>query len=180
MTPTDSTAPSCAHDLDAFGILRQCHDHILSKLEVLEAVAVDLERRAEFSDAELARLCDVITMLDTAIPIHSADEEQTLFPALRARPPFEGTEGTPMDCMEQEHGLHKALMIALKRAIMKRDPAATATAARHMVTEYRGHIDKENSILFPMAQQVLSDPAEVRALTLAMQARRRALDVDAC
>jgi iron-sulfur cluster repair protein YtfE (RIC family) len=149
-------------------------------MTVLEGVADDLSRAGTFSDATLARLCEVLAMLDTAVPLHAADEEQTLFPVLRDLPPFKGTEGTPMDCMESEHGLHQQLMAQLKRSIMKHEAEATANAARLIVTEYRGHIEKENEILFPMAQQIVTDAATIADMTAAMQQRRRKAGLGGC
>ena len=179
--PSGSAAPdACEHAPDAFGILRSCHDHILERMTVLEGVADDLGRTGAFSDAILAHLCEVLTMLDTAVPLHSADEEETLFPVLRELPPFKGTEGTPMDCMEGEHVLHRGLMADLKRSIMQKDAGATCEAARRIVTEYRGHIEKENEILFPMAQQVVTDASVVERMTAAMQARRRRAGLGGC
>jgi iron-sulfur cluster repair protein YtfE (RIC family) len=183
LTPQDHAGtgkPTCNHGLDAFGILRSCHDHILERMTVLEGVAEDLARTGAFSDAILARLCEVLAMLDTAVPLHSADEEQTLFPVLRELPPFKGTEGTPMDCMEGEHALHQGLMAVLKRSIMQKDASATCDAARLIVTEYRGHIEKENEILFPMAQQIVTNAATLDQMTAEMRERRRRAGLGSC
>jgi iron-sulfur cluster repair protein YtfE (RIC family) len=157
MTPTQTqtqagVAPAqqtkcCGHH-DAFAILHDCHEHILERLGKLETLGRELKSAPVIEERHLAVLADVLTFLDTAVPMHSADEEQTLFPRLReAIGPSAGH--TPMDCMEQEHVQHQALLAALKRAVVKRDPAATAQAALSIVSEYREHIGKEEDVLFP-------------------------------
>jgi hemerythrin-like domain-containing protein len=186
MTLTDTippTAPdtSCLHELDAFGILSRCHEHVLQKLQVLEGVADELERQRTFDDSRLARLCDVLTMMHTAIPLHSADEEESLFPELRRRQPFAGMQGTPMDCMEHEHVGHRRLLVELERAIFLRDAEAAARTCRAVAVEYREHIGKEEQVLFPLAKEVLADdPAAVALMTQQMRERRAAAGLLRC
>lgn len=165
-------AGACAA-LGAFDILAHCHEHILGKLERLAALADELQREPAFDERRLAQVADVLAFLDTVIPIHSADEEQTLFPRLRKLPQFAGTVGTPMDCMEQEHVGHRRLLAAFRRDVMLRRPADAARAARAIVAEYRDHIAKENEVLFPFAREALEDARVVQAMADEMRARRR-------
>jgi iron-sulfur cluster repair protein YtfE (RIC family) len=180
--PTDSAHASACATEDAFGILAHCHEHILEKLGVLETISTRLRDEPTFDDSILAGFCDVLTFLDTAIPMHSADEEQTLFPRLREREPFAGMlgEGTPMDCMESEHVTHQAMMAELKKQIMRRDAELAVRAARTIVSEYREHIGKENEILFPMARQIITEPALIETMTVEMRARRQAAAIGGC
>ena len=179
--PDTARAASACATANAFDILLHCHEHILSKLQVLEQTARDLDATGSFEQRHLAGLGDVVTMLDTAIPMHSADEEQSLFPRLRALPEFEGAAGhTPMDCMQDEHVQHQKLMAALKRAVMQRDVGRTVMTARHIVAEYRGHIEKENEVLFPFAREKLTDPRLIEELTEEMRGRRREAGLLAC
>ena len=161
----------CCNEHDAFGILHDCHEHILQRLGRLEETARDIEAAAGLEESHLARLGDVLAFLHTAIPIHSADEEQSLFPRLRAA--MKAAPGTtPMDCMEQEHVQHRAQLQRLERAIVKRDAGAAARAARAIVTDYRSHIGREEDVLFPWARGVLARPAVVAQMTAEMRARR--------
>lgn len=165
--------PSACATLGAFDILAHCHEHILERLSRLSALADDLQRDPAFDERKLAQVADVLAFLDTVIPIHSADEEQTLFPRLRKLPRFAGTDGTPMDCMEQEHVGHRRLLAAFRRDVMLRRPADAARAARAIVAEYREHIAKENEVLFPFAREALDDPRAEAAMADEMRARRR-------
>lgn len=171
---------SCIAHSDAFAILSHCHEHILEKLDVLEGVGRELIESPDLQDRHLARLGEVLAFLDTAIPLHSADEEQSLFPRLRALPPFFGIDGTPMDCMEAEHVEHAALKARLKVAIVKRDAEAAGRCALTMTAAYRDHIAKEEEILFPTARLTLTDPAILETMAEEMRARRREVGLLDC
>lgn len=179
LTHDDLDTDCCSHKL-AFEILSTCHEHILERLTTLEAVGRDLVDSTEITEVHLAQLGDILAFLDTAIPIHSADEEQSLFPRLRDRPPFVGVEGTPMDCMEAEHVNHGQLKARLKVAIVKRNAAAAGRYALEMAGEYRAHIQKEEEILFPMAREIITDAATIDAMTREMRARRREVGLLNC
>jgi iron-sulfur cluster repair protein YtfE (RIC family) len=169
----------CCDHHDAFAILHDCHEHILQRLARLEQLGRELQQAPALEDRHLAVLGDVLTFLDVAVPMHSADEEQTLFPRLReALGPTAGH--TPMDCMEQEHVQHQALLAGLKRAVVKRDVAATAQAALAIVSEYREHIGKEEDVLFPWARRTLANPVIVGAMTQQMRQRRVAAGMPSC
>jgi hemerythrin-like domain-containing protein len=164
-------ATKCCGHHDAFAILHDCHEHILERLTRLETLGRELKAAAVIDERHLAVLGDVLTFLDTAVPMHSADEEQTLFPRLReALGPMGGP--TPMDCMEREHVQHQALLAALKRAVVKRDAKTAGQAALSIVAEYREHIGKEEEILFPWARKTLADPVVVESMTRQMRQRR--------
>lgn len=180
----NATAPdttTCA-TRGAFDILAHCHEHISERLADLAALAEGLERDRRLDEPRLAVLAGCLAFLDTVIPIHSADEEQTLFPRLRALPEFQGAHGhTPMDCMEREHVDHRALMAALKRDVMLGRAEAVARSARAIVASYREHIARENEVLFPWAREQLADPAVVKRMTQEMRERRRAAGLlDGC
>jgi iron-sulfur cluster repair protein YtfE (RIC family) len=171
--------PKCCGHHDAFAILHDCHEHILERLGRLETLGRELDGAPALEERHLAVLADVLTFLDTAVPIHSADEEQTLFPRLReAMASLPGR--TPMDCLEQEHVQHQSLLIALKRAVVKRDVVATAQAALSIVKEYREHISKEEQVLFPWARETLTDRVVVEAMTQQMRQRRVAAGLLSC
>jgi len=167
------TGGGCSQHSSAFGILSDCHEHIGQRLSVLEDVARQLGTDDKLTDAQRSSVADVLAFFEKAIPLHSADEEQTLFPRLRERPPFAGTVGTPMDCMESEHVEHAALRSRLTEALEAGDGTGIGRAARALAAEYRSHISKEEQILYPMAREVLTDPALLDVMAEEMRARRR-------
>lgn len=171
-TPLPAPDASCCSQLAAFEILTTCHEHILERLAVLEQVGDDLQKSEQIEDHHLARLGELLAFLDTVIPIHSADEEVSLFPRLRKLGPFVGAEHTPMDCMESEHVGHGEQKAQLKVAMVKRDAAKAGRCALTMVREYRTHIRKEEDILYPMARELLTDADEIATMTEEMRGRR--------
>jgi hemerythrin-like domain-containing protein len=124
------------------------HARLLSVLDQLEDLARGLNSSAGMV---LARIEALGRQLLGAEP-HHAREEKVLFPALRAR----GIDGPP-DVMEAEHHelrtlKHQVVDLAAKAAMG--DAGATdqlRSAAQTLVGLLRGHIEKEDSILYPMA-----------------------------
>jgi hemerythrin-like domain-containing protein len=88
---------------------------------------------------------------------HHAKEESALFPAMiKAGVP---ARGGPIDVMLEEHEQGRALLAAMETGA----PDERATAARRYIALLRDHIDKENNVLFHLADAVLDerDQAEV-------------------
>jgi hemerythrin-like domain-containing protein len=82
---------------------------------------------------------------------HHAKEEASLFPAMvKAGVP---SEGGPIAVMLAEHAQGRALIAAIAEGI----GAARAAAARDYVDLLRAHIDKENDVLFPLADAVIDE-----------------------
>lgn len=137
-------------------------------------MARSLQEEASFTEHHLASLGDVIAFLDAAIPIHTADEENTLFPLLRRHPDFAAAAGTPMDTVESQHRAHRDMRRALDVGIIHRNPTGTTNAALRMVVDYRHHMACEEEILYPLARKLLADDAVIQWMTEEMRARRRA------
>jgi len=86
---------------------------------------------------------------------HHAKEERCLFPALaKAGVP---TEGGPVAVMLAEHIEGRALIAAMGAG---EDSRRRVEAARRYVQLLRDHIEKENGVLFPLADAVLDDHAQ--------------------
>jgi hemerythrin-like domain-containing protein len=85
---------------------------------------------------------------------HHDKEERYLFPALvEAGVP---SEGGPVGVMLAEHVEGRTLIQAMRTD----DTAGRAEAARRYVRLLRDHIDKENDVLFPLADAVLAERAQ--------------------
>jgi hemerythrin-like domain-containing protein len=83
---------------------------------------------------------------------HHAKEEQSLFPAMvKAGVP---SEGGPVAVMLDEHARGRALIVAIADGA----GAARTAAVREYVDLLRAHIDKENDVLFPLADAVIDPP----------------------
>lgn len=127
-------------------VLRDEHRVILSALDLLEAAASRAAVPAGWWE-------DAIGWLRSfADRNHHAKEEEALFPAMiKAGVP---SGGGPVDVMLEEHAQGRALIAA-----MADDAGGRPGSARAYVRLLRNHIDKENGVLFPLAEAVLDEQA---------------------
>jgi hemerythrin-like domain-containing protein len=130
-------------------ILHDEHRLILRVLLSLEAAAERLGGGGALPEGLWAGL--IGWLRDFADRNHHAKEEGALFPAMiKAGVP---ARGGPIDVMLEEHAEGRALL----RLMETGEPDERAGAARRYVGLLRGHIDKENEILFPLADAVLDE-----------------------
>ena len=133
-------------------VLRDEHRIILRALDMLEMAAAQLARGRPLPDGWWPEI--VAWLRSFADKNHHAKEESSLFPAMvKAGVP---SEGGPIAVMLEEHERGRALV----RAMEAGEAAVRAAKAREYITLLREHIDKENGVLFPMADAVLDDRAQ--------------------
>ena len=134
--------------------LREEHRVILRALALLELAAGRLARADALPDGWWERL--VAWLGAFADLCHHAKEERHLFPALvDAGVP---SEGGPVAVMLAEHAEGRGLLEAMRAG----EPARRTEAARRYVQLLRDHIDKENGVLFPLAEAVLEEGVQHR------------------
>jgi hemerythrin-like domain-containing protein len=147
-------------------ILSREHRLIEKVLGALDAAASEAERGQV---AEPARLAELLAFLrEFADRCHHGKEEDILFRRLGER--GLGPEHGPVAVMLYEHELGRSHIRDMGEALPEIGTEAGrlrfARAARAYVTLLTGHIMKEDNILFPMADQVLSEEDQ-RDLTAA-------------
>ncbi len=147
-------------------VLREEHVVILRALTLLEHFGERLEAGELVDQQELAWLRAFFCIF--ADRCHHGKEEQHLFPALERRGITR--EGGPLGVMLQEHEEGRALLGAMAEGNDRR----TAEAIRAYVRLLRVHIDKENGVLLPLAEQVLSEE-EQRELAQAFEQVEQAI-----
>jgi len=136
-------------------VLREEHRVILRALGVLEVAAARLAGGRPLPEGWWPEI--IWWLRGFADKNHHTKEETSLFPAMvKAGVP---SVGGPIEVMLEEHQRGRALV----RAMEAGEPAARAAKAREYVTLLREHIEKENGVLFPLADAVLDAPAQ-RAL----------------
>lgn len=108
---------------------------------------------------------DVSDWLASELKTHNHAEEQLLFPLLD--PHFPG--GGPTFVMRAEHTHLWALMDQLGTALNEAKGREAKEAGHALIDHLRAHIDKENRILYPMAERMLS-PQELEALAAVLSA----------
>jgi hemerythrin-like domain-containing protein len=142
-------------------ILREEHRVILRALDVLDAAAGRLAAGSGPPGAWWAEL--VAWLREFADGVHHAREERSLFPALaRAGVPV---AGGPVGVMLAEHDEGRGHIRAMEGGA----GGARVEAARAYARLLRDHIDKENGVLFPLADAVL-DEAATRAVAREFEA----------
>ncbi len=138
-------------------ILREEHDNILRGLEVLEACSEKLKDCQRVAPATLEGLIEFFRLY--ADQTHHGKEEDLLFPAMIEH--GFSREAGPIHCMLADHEHNRALtreMIQAAAAYRAGDKEAGlrfAGAADQYVQALRDHIQKENLVLFVMADNTL-------------------------
>ena len=133
-------------------VLREEHRVILRALGLLEAGANRLAGGGALPEGWWARIIEWLRAF--ADRNHHAKEERYLFPALaKAGVP---AAGGPVAVMLAEHVEGRALMATMEAG----EPRGRLDAARRYVQLLRDHIDKENGVLFPLADAVLKTHAQ--------------------
>lgn len=143
-------------------VLKEEHRLVLEMLKVIGAVCAKLDKGEAVDAGHLASIIDFIrTFTDQC---HHAKEEKLLFPAL-AKVGLPATDG-PVAVMLREHALGRSLVRSMDEALaaMKKGDvggaAAFAENARKYIELLGNHIDKEDHVLFVMADQRLSPGAQ--------------------
>lgn len=124
------------------------HDEALTRIEGMEGAV---------RDSDWPGVQRVATWLFQELKAHNEAEEAHLFPLMD--PHFGGAHG-PTQCMREEHRLLWDLTQRVLGDLAEgapRDPAVSARTALQLAASLRSHIEKENKVLYPMAERLLSD-----------------------
>jgi len=147
-----------------FHILKHEHRIIERVLRSLDGVCERLDRGTPVPASVLLEIVDFIT--NFADQHHHGKEEQLLFPALeRSGIP---RQGGPLAVMEHEHQIERELMADLRQSLDSyADGDASATrgfveAGRAFLSLLVGHIEKEDSILFRIGDEVLDEALKAK------------------
>lgn len=136
--------------------LRDDHVVILRAVTLLEGLGDDLARGAPVDREALGWLVDFFRAF--ADGCHHRKEEEHLFPALERH--GIPRAGGPVGVMLHEHEVGRVLLAAIAQA----DGAEAADAIEKYGTLLRLHIDKENGILFRLADVVIPETEQRRLL----------------
>jgi len=171
-----------AHNFsDPTGLLSDCHRRIEMFIGSLRAIARVIDTAP--SDQTRQALETALRYFREAAPKHTADEEESLFPRLRAlRSPEVETAFSKLEQLEDEHRwaepLHAQVeSLGLEYLSHGQLSPARVAAFRRAVTQlsamYQRHIAVEDGTLFPVAAKALSD-ADKQAIAAEMAKRRAA------
>jgi hemerythrin-like domain-containing protein len=165
---------------DPIGLLGDCHRRIERFLSVLVQIA-DEARGGSLCEQQREAWNTALRYFREAAPKHTADEEESLFPRLRAisRPEVEALLAR-VDTLEKEHA-HASKdhdeVDRLGRLWLEDGNLSPAQVVRlstvlgQLADLYRRHIAMEDGEVFPLATAVLSAP-DRRAIGGEMASRR--------
>lgn len=150
----------CEFD-DPIGVLKDCHRKIKRSLHVLWVIA-DRAAGRELTGEEITAVRSAMDCLRVEVTRHTADEEQSLFPRLRGETISGDSEelGVLEDNRRQAdrlhaivHSLYSAWISA--RALRPESQLRLLSCTETLKRLTEQHIQVEEQIVFPRAQQVL-------------------------
>jgi hemerythrin-like domain-containing protein len=139
--------------------LRKEHEAILKMLEATERAAETMARGKSVPPQILSGILEFFQLF--ADRCHHGKEEDLLFPLLETK--GLPRQGGPVGVMLHEHTLGRNLIREMADAAQAMEaglesaPALWSQSALRYVDLLRSHIQKENNILFVMAERLLSD-----------------------
>jgi len=159
-------------------LLLACHERIRHFTRL--AIELGAARQAP-RDQIVDAAHKVVRYFGEALPLHAADEDESIAPRLRGLDP---AVDEALDSMSREHEAHRAPLSrllehcrSLSSAPEKIDQLApeVAALAAELEEAFRGHLEREERVVFPAMLKYLE--TSVRAEILAeMRARRGAPD----
>jgi hemerythrin-like domain-containing protein len=136
------------------------HEHrvIEQAMRALEGMCLRMRLGGNVPDRELVKLLDFIR--NFADGFHHEKEERYLFPALE-QIGINGENG-PLAFLRNEHETEKRLLPELELAVeeYRHDPASGekfVSAALQLKDHLIGHMQREDAILFRLAEEMLDD-----------------------
>ncbi|MCW9024297.1 MAG: hemerythrin domain-containing protein [Gammaproteobacteria bacterium] len=133
-------------------------DHMTDDHKHCDKLFLDTENAVSAGDWETAR--NAGENFFQSIENHFAMEEQILFPEFEQS---QGSEMGPTQVMRYEHEQIRGLLAALRQALEAEDRDEFLGEAETLMIFMQQHNAKEEMILYPMADQVFSDSAQVLA-----------------
>ncbi|HEV2136161.1 MAG TPA: hemerythrin domain-containing protein [Terracidiphilus sp.] len=149
---------------DPIGMLTDCHRRIENFLRVLELVCHRATGRA-LTEEESSAVQASLDYFRRGGRRHTADEEESLFPRLRAQLSAENFK--ELDGLEHEHEFADARHAEVDDlytrwisvgTLSEAESRRLAAAVDELVRMYTGHIRIEEEIVFPRAAKVLDAP----------------------
>jgi iron-sulfur cluster repair protein YtfE (RIC family) len=163
-----------------FDLLMECH----GRIRQFAALAVHVGRHRDSPDDECVEACARVERYFTeALPLHVADEEESLLPRLRGQ---DADVDRALATMAEQHAHHEPMLAALLDASMgvrerPSDPerrAALYEAAVALEAELINHLQLEEQVVLPAIGQHLSADDQTQIVD-ELRARRVAERSDA-
>ncbi len=147
--------------MNAIEILKDEHRMIISVMDILEKICLVMEDGKKVDPADLEQIVEFLKVF--ADHSHHAKEEDLLFPAMeKAGVP---REGGPIGVMLAEHDEGRGYIQEISAGIEKYKINGSGAEeiienAQNYINLLRQHIDKEDNILYMIAERSLSSDAQ--------------------
>jgi iron-sulfur cluster repair protein YtfE (RIC family) len=161
---------------DAVDLLLECHVRI-------RAFLATARRLGEAGDAEAALVAETARQVHRyfthALPLHAADEEESILPRLRGREP---ELDAALEVMARQHQEHRPPLQVLVSACasLAGDPGrcaqlgpTIAAATTELERHFADHLAREEAVIFPAMRRLLDREADA-AITTELRRRRQA------
>lgn len=157
---------------DAIALLLGCHQRIRH----FTRVAVDLSRWEAPPDQVQAAARGVHRYYTQALPLHEADENDSIYPRLRAAAPPSELAAANQAMVDQHRGLDTRIAALIPQwEAVARDPLHaenTGPEAAALLAAWNDHLDLEERVIFPALRSWLS-PEDLAAIRVEMVERRK-------
>lgn len=155
---------------DPVALLCACHEKVRRFANLTLRLDEHLAHKGRDAEARRAA-ADILRYFDQAAPLHHDDEEQDLFPALRALGDAELTER--IDAIEAEHAGLARMWQQVRQwlcAIIDEDPYSRPTCLDAFAQAYPDHADREERDIYGAATRLPA--ADLQRIGQVMARRR--------
>ena len=149
---------------DLVDLLRACH----ARIRHFSALAYEAATRHDAPADQVKEACArVERYFREALPLHVADEEESIAPRLRGLSPEVDRALDTMEHQHEQHGPRLAVFLRMVAAV-GRDPHALrfkdtlATIARDLERDFAEHLALEEAVIFPAIRELLSEKIQAR------------------
>ena len=149
---------------EIFGILVKEHENILKIAEILEKECRALESRKEQAANKEFFMSVISFIKDYADRFHHAKEEKILFKEFETCVNEGRVHCNPVEQMLFEHDKGRAAVKLMVEGVEAGDKNKLITGGRAYTALIREHIFKEDNILYPMADEALSQNVKEKIL----------------
>jgi len=138
-------------------ILMEEHSLVLRMIDVIRSVSKKLRTGVGVPESDLLKILEFIRGF--ADGCHHSKEEKVLFPALESA--GMQREGGPIGAMLKEHEMGRKLAMIMSDSLSSSGQSGDfrlrfAEAAEKYADLLENHIEKENGVLFVMAEKILT------------------------
>ncbi len=168
--PADLLGESAPDFSDPIGLLQACHRRIADHCELLQRMCDHQDGHG--ADEELIAASNrVLRYFDIAAPLHHADEEQDLFPALAGEADLRSLIARLRTEHAEQDAMWQSLRGDLTRITAGQSSASLRPRAEPFVRACLEHAALENRYILPRAREYLD--AETLAVIGDAMAKRR-------